>query len=81
MKRKKRHIERRFKVHATLGNLELTRTGSALKLVIESKGVKLGELEIGRGSLFWWGAHRAKRKRLRWSRFADMLNHLAYSRG
>jgi hypothetical protein len=76
MARKK--LPRRYQVCATLDNLELARTGSAIRLEINSRGEKLGELHIGRGSLFWWGAHRKTRKRVRWSRFAEMLNDLAY---
>jgi hypothetical protein len=74
----KKKLPRRFRVVATLDNLELARTGSAIKLEINSRGEKLGELHVGRGSLFWWGAHRRIRKRIRWSQFADMLNSLAY---
>jgi len=72
--------KRRFSVHAKIGNLELTRTGSALTLVIETRGERLGELHIGRGSLFWWGAHKKISKRIPWSKFAEMLNELAYGK-
>lgn len=75
MARKK--LPRRFQVCATLDNLDLARTGSAIKLEISSRGEKLGELHIGRGSLFWWGAHSKTRKRIRWSRFAEILNDMA----
>jgi hypothetical protein len=74
----KRRPKRRFQVCASLDNLELARTGSAVRLEIESRGEKLGELHIGRGSLFWWGAHRKIRKRVQWAKFAEMLNTLAY---
>ena len=76
MARKK--LPRRFQVCATLDNLDLARTGSAIRLEINSRGEKLGELHIGRGSLFWWGAHSKTRKRIRWSRFAELLNDMAY---
>lgn len=72
--------EKRFSVHGTIDNVELTRAGSALKLIVESRGERLGELQIGRGSLFWWGAHRKNRKRVHWSRFADVMNELAYGK-
>jgi hypothetical protein len=65
-------------VRAELDNFELAKAKSALKLQIYSRGEKFGELQIGRGSLYWWGAHRQKFKRIRWSLFADMMNELAY---
>lgn len=78
MKRKKA-TPRRFAVRATARNLELAKAGSALTLQIYSKDEKLGELQVGRGSLFWWGAHSPMRRRLRWSDFAEKMNELAYS--
>ena len=33
---------------------------------------------IGRGGLFWWGGRRQKNKRLSWSRFAELMDKLAY---
>jgi hypothetical protein len=41
---------------------------------------KLGELQVGRGSLYWWGAHRQKEKRVSWGRFAQMMDELAYGK-
>jgi hypothetical protein len=51
---------------------------SALKLEIYSRREKLGQLEIGRGSLYWTGAHRQIEKRLNWGKVAQMLDDLAY---
>lgn len=79
MKRKKKSAARRFSVRARARNLELAKAGSALTLEIYSKDEKLGELHVGRGSLFWWGAHSPMRRRLRWSDFAEKMNELAYS--
>jgi hypothetical protein len=39
----------------------------------------LGELEIGRGALYWTGYEGRKSKRLSWSRFAEMMDDLACS--
>jgi hypothetical protein len=68
----------KFKVRAELDNFELAKARSALKLQIYRRGAKVGELEVGRGSLYWWGAHRQKSKRIGWRRFADMMDRLAY---
>jgi hypothetical protein len=40
--------------------------------------MKLGEIQIGRGSLFWSGARRQSAKRIHWGRFAEMMDRLAY---
>lgn len=65
-------------VRAYLEVRELTRAGSSLNLVITAKGRKIGELVIGSGSLFWYGKSRKKSKRIRWSKFALMMDKLAY---
>jgi len=35
---------------------------------------------LGRGSLFWRGANRQKQKRISWTRFAEMMDELAYEK-
>lgn len=67
-----------FSVRAELDNFQLAKAKSALKLQIYSRGEKVGELQVGRGSLYWWGARRQREKRIRWRRFAEMMNELAY---
>jgi hypothetical protein len=36
------------------------------------------ELQIGRGSVYWWGAHGQTPKRIGWTKFTKMMNTLAY---
>jgi hypothetical protein len=69
---------RQYQVRAKLTNFELAKAKSALRLQIYSRGEKVGELQVGRGSLYWWGSHRQKEKRIRWGKFAEMMNRLAY---
>jgi hypothetical protein len=76
MRRKRR--ERTHAVRATLKVGELMKTGSSLHLDVYARGRKIGTLELGRGSLFWQGGNRKRRKRLRWSRFAEYMDELAY---
>jgi hypothetical protein len=76
--RKKRGLARKYTVRAGLDNFELAKAKSALKLLIYRRGEKVGELQMGRGSLYWWGAHRQKAKRISWGRFADVMDELAY---
>ncbi len=59
-------------------NVELVRAKSSLKLAVYADGEKIGQLEIGRGSLYWWGQKRKLNKRLSWSKFAEMMDRLAY---
>jgi hypothetical protein len=71
------------KVHAvtaTINNFELTKAGSSTTLEIKANGKKLGTLEIGRGSLFWYGPGRSTKKRINWTKFADRMNVLAYGK-
>lgn len=76
----KRPPARRHAVRAYLQIPELIRAGSSLRLQIFSRRQKLGEIIIGRGSLYWYGRNRRKRKRVSWTRFADMMDALAYGR-
>ena len=70
--------QKKHHVRALLTVRELTRAGSSLNLALYSESNKIGQLEIGQGSLYWWGRNRRTRKRIRWSEFAKMMNELAY---
>ena len=78
MARKKR--VHKHEVRAELSNFTLARAKSALTLQIYAAGEKVGELQIGRGSLYWWGRSRQTHKRVPWERFTDMMNNLAYGK-
>ena len=78
--RKATTSERKYEVKAEIENFTLTKAKSALKLEIYCREEKLGELQVGRGSLYWWGAHRQKEKRVSWGRFAQMMDELAYGK-
>jgi hypothetical protein len=73
--------KRRARKHAVRGVMkvhEFSKAGTSLNLEISADGEKIGELEIGRGGLYWWGGHRQKRKGLSWTRFAELMDSLAY---
>jgi hypothetical protein len=78
MARFKRKVQRKFRVRAKLDNFELAKARCALRLEIYGLGEKVGELQVGRGSIYWWGAHRQREKRISWARFAEMMDKLAY---
>ena len=77
-KRRRTTVERKHEVKVKIENFTLAKAKSALTLQIYSRDEKLGELQVGRGSLYWWGANRQKEKRVAWGRFAEMMNRLAY---
>jgi len=79
-KRRATSVDRKFEVRAEVANFTLAKAKSALKLAIYDRDEKLGQLEIGRGSLFWTGARRQIEKRLNWGRVAQMLDELAYGK-
>ena len=73
-------VARKHEVKADLANFELAKARSSLTLQIYANKEKIGELEIGRGSLYWQGRKKRRSKRLDWSRFADMMDELAYGK-
>ena len=79
-KRRKAAVERKYEVHAEIENFTLAKAKSALKLQIYSRKEKLGELQIGRGSIRWWSAHSPTEHRIPWARFARMMDERAYKK-
>jgi hypothetical protein len=77
---KQRAPRKTHSVRASLSIPELTRAGSSLNLQLYARGEKIGEMEMGQGSLFWYGRNRHTRKRIEWSKFAEMMDELAYGR-
>jgi hypothetical protein len=49
---------RKHEVKADLANFELAKARSSLNLQIYADREKIGELEIGRGSLYWYGRRK-----------------------
>ena len=78
MPKKKKRVTKKHSVTANLHVVELTRAGSSLDLEIYAENEKIGTMLIGQGSLFWYGGKRQRSKRISWSRFAKMMNELAY---
>lgn len=74
----KKRVIKKHSVKASLQVTELTKAGSSLDLEIYASKEKLGTLIIGRGALYWYGRGRQNRKRISWTRFAEMMDELAY---
>ena len=79
-RRRIKPLMRTYEVKAEISNATLAKAKSALTLEIYRRHVKLGEIQIGRGSLFWAGARRQSAKRFHWGRFAEMMDNLAYGK-
>lgn len=77
-KKRRRRSVHRHEVKAHLENFDLAKAGSSLNLQIYAFDEKIGELEVGRGSLYWYGRSRHKSKRINWTKFAEMMDKLAY---
>jgi hypothetical protein len=77
----KHPAERKHEVRARLLNVELVKAKSALSLEVYANDEKIGQLEVGRGSLYWSGGKRKRSKRIDWSVFAAMMDDLAYGSG
>lgn len=78
MPRKSSRVRRKHAVHARLNVPHLTKAGSGLELEIYAEEEKIGTLTIGRGSLFWKGGKRQKRKQIAWSDFARLMDEMVY---
>ena len=79
-KASKRPSVRRHHVSATVGIQELSKAGTSIKLFVHRDEQKLGELDIGRGAIYWRGGNKQKWERVDWTRFAEMMNGLTYPR-
>ena len=77
----KRRSKRTARAHLVTANLrvhQLSKAGTSLDLVIYERRRKIGTLIVGRGSLYWRGGKRQIVKRIPWSRFAMVMDDLAY---
>jgi len=63
-------------VKAEVKNLDLTKAGSSIELNVFADKEKIGTVEIGRGSLRWFGKKMRTAKRITWSRLADWMESI-----
>src|SRR5215216_4871963 len=74
----KKRSPRKHAVRASIQVHELSKAGTSIEFEIYASGEKIGTLVIGRGSLTWRGGKRQKEKTITWTRFAEMMDELAY---
>ena len=68
----------KHRVNVSLQAFDISRAGTSLDLEIFAHGEKIGDLTLGAGSLNWKGRGRHTSKRFTWTRFADMMDEVAY---
>ena len=73
--RKKKPI-RKHKVRAAVQNIDLTKAGTSISLDVFAEGEKIGTVEIGRGSLRWYGKNKQKPKPIPWSTLAHWMDNI-----
>ena len=76
---RRRRTSRKHRVNVSLQAFDISKAGTSLDLEIFALGEKLGDLTLGRGSINWRGRNRQSTKRT-WSRFAEMMDELAYGK-
>ena len=79
-KRASQPLPRRHHVSATLGIQELSKAGTSIKLFVHRDDMKIGEMDIGRGAIYWRGGNKQKWERIDWTRFAEMMDALVYQK-
>ena len=69
---------RKHSVRASIQVQELSKAGTSIEFEIYAGGEKIGTMVIGRGSLVWRGGRRQTDKKISWTRFAELMDELAY---
>ena len=72
---KRKRSARKHTVKATVDNIDLTKAGSSIRLDIHAAGEKIGTVEIGFGSLRWYGRFKQKPTIIPWSRLAEWMEN------
>jgi hypothetical protein len=75
---RKKPVVRKHIVKASIQVHELSKAGTSIEFEIYANREKIGTLVIGRGSLTWRGGRRQKEKTISWTRFAEMMDGIAY---
>ncbi len=75
---RKKRVVRKHAVKASIQVHELSKAGTSIQFEIYASGEKIGTIIIGRGSLTWRGGRRQKDKVISWTRFAEMMDEMAY---
>jgi hypothetical protein len=75
---RKTQPRKKHQVNVSVNVRDITRAGTSLEIDAFANGEFLGHLTIGSGSVIWTGRHKRSSKRIPWSRFADVMDRIAY---
>jgi len=73
-RKRRRRLKRKHSVRAELQIMELSKSGTSIKLEIYAELEKLGTLIIGRGSMTWYGNNWKNGRRFSWPAFAAKMD-------
>jgi hypothetical protein len=65
---------RKHTVKASVSNIDLTRAGTSISLEVFADKEKLGTVELGRGSIRWYGRNKQIPILIPWSRFSAWMD-------
>jgi hypothetical protein len=57
-------------------NIDLTRAGTSISLEVYAAGERIGTVEIGYGSLRWYGKNKKNPTPISWPKLADWMETL-----
>lgn len=66
------------RVNTRLQVIELAKRGSAIRFEIFSDDVKIGDIQIGKGSFGWKSGNKKNFQTKDWTTFCKMLNQYFY---
>jgi hypothetical protein len=70
---KKRPL-RKHTVKASVSNIDLTKAGTSILLDVFFDKEKIGRVELGKGSIRWYGKNKQKPTPIPWSKFAAWMD-------
>ena len=67
---------RKHDVKAAVKNIDLTKAGTSVSLDVYAESEKIGTMELGRGTIRWYGRHQQTPKTISWTRFAEWMGNI-----
>jgi hypothetical protein len=70
----RKRVRRRHTVRAAVDNIDLTKAGTSIKLEVYAAKEKIGTVELGRGTIRWYGRYKQKPTTISWTKFAEWMD-------
>ena len=71
----KKRLLKKHTVKASVSNIDLTKAGTSISLEVFAYKEKLGTVELGSGSIRWYGKNKQKPTPISWSNFAAWMDN------